>query len=144
MGASRRGQREPGKSDPIDALAVARAVVQDGVDRFPIAFLDEQALEIRLLHDHRERLIAERTRLQNTLRWHLVNLDPELEASVPPRSLDLHVWQRKVARRLARMEQTARATIARSQLKRIVELTREALTIEHDSNGSSPSTTHGY
>src|SRR5437588_10580155 len=27
MGASRKGEREPGKSDEIDALAVARAVV---------------------------------------------------------------------------------------------------------------------
>jgi hypothetical protein len=31
MGASRRGEREPGKSDEIDALAIARAVVQDGI-----------------------------------------------------------------------------------------------------------------
>ncbi len=30
MGASRRGEREPGKSDQIDALAIARAVVKDG------------------------------------------------------------------------------------------------------------------
>jgi hypothetical protein len=33
MGASRKGEREPGKSDQIDALAVARAVVKDGVER---------------------------------------------------------------------------------------------------------------
>lgn len=31
MGASRRGERERGKSDQIDAQAVARAVVNDGV-----------------------------------------------------------------------------------------------------------------
>src|SRR4051812_38290820 len=43
MGQSRRGQRQPGKSDQIDALAVARAVLRDGLDRFPTAFLDEQA-----------------------------------------------------------------------------------------------------
>src|ERR671916_2416446 len=35
MGASRRGEREPGKSDEIDALAVARAVVKDGPECFP-------------------------------------------------------------------------------------------------------------
>ena len=46
MGASRRGEREPGKSDQIDALAIARAVVKDGVERFPAAHLDERALEI--------------------------------------------------------------------------------------------------
>jgi len=49
MGASRKGEREPGKSDEIDALAVARAVVKDGVERFPAAYLNEQAMEIRLL-----------------------------------------------------------------------------------------------
>jgi len=37
MGASRRGERQPGKSDQIDALAIARAVVKDGVDEFPVA-----------------------------------------------------------------------------------------------------------
>src|SRR5437868_7727922 len=58
MGASRRGEREPGKSDQIDALAVARAVVKDGAERFPAAHLDEQAMEIRLLHDHREDLVG--------------------------------------------------------------------------------------
>jgi hypothetical protein len=46
MGATRRGEREPGKSDQIDALAVARAVVKDGVDRFPAAYLDERAMVI--------------------------------------------------------------------------------------------------
>ena len=55
MGASRKGEREPGKSDEIDALAVARAVVKDGVEQFPVAYLNEQAMEIRLLLDHRKR-----------------------------------------------------------------------------------------
>jgi transposase len=48
MGASRKGEREPGKSDEIDTLAVARAVVKDGVDQFPVACLDKGAMEIRL------------------------------------------------------------------------------------------------
>src|ERR671919_3208107 len=34
MGASRRGEREPGKSDELDALAVARAGVKEGGGRF--------------------------------------------------------------------------------------------------------------
>src|ERR687896_801722 len=88
MGESRRGERTPGKSDQIDALAVARAVLRHGVERFPAAFLDERAMQIRLLADHREDLVAERTRAQNRLRWHLVELCPELEASLPKRSLD--------------------------------------------------------
>src|SRR6059036_3873990 len=56
MGASRRGERQPGKSDQIDALAIAHAVVKDGVDEFPVAYLDEQAMEVRLLSDHRQDL----------------------------------------------------------------------------------------
>src|SRR5438552_16282829 len=40
MGQSRRGERQAGKSDEIDALAVARAVVKDGVERFPAAYLE--------------------------------------------------------------------------------------------------------
>ena len=79
MGASRKGEREPGKSDEIDALAVARAVVKDGVGQFPVAFLDKGAMEIRLLLDHRHDLVVERTRTINRLRWHLLELCPELE-----------------------------------------------------------------
>ena len=51
MGASRKGERERGKSDAIDALAVARAVVKDGVEAFPAAYLDRQAMGIRLISD---------------------------------------------------------------------------------------------
>jgi transposase len=88
MGQARRGERELGKSDQIDARAVARAVVREGVERFPAAFLHERALEIRLLADHRADLVVERTREINRLRWHLVNLCPDLEAKVPARGLD--------------------------------------------------------
>jgi hypothetical protein len=36
--------------------------------------LDEDALEIRLLHDHRTALVGERSRQINRLRWQLVAL----------------------------------------------------------------------
>lgn len=49
MGANTRGEREPGKSDQIDALSVVRAVVTDGIDRFPGVYSDERAMEIPLL-----------------------------------------------------------------------------------------------
>ena len=69
-------------------LAVARAVVKDGVDEFPVAFLDEQAMEIRLLLDHRSDLVAERTRTINRVRWHLLELCPEVEASLKRKALN--------------------------------------------------------
>jgi len=102
------------------------AVLRDGIERFPAAFLDEQAVEIRLLCDHREILVGERTRLINRLRWNLVILGPELEAKIPSRKLDYPGQLQRITRRLRTMPQTARVRIAREQVKRIGTLTREA------------------
>src|SRR3954469_1612757 len=132
MGQTRRGARRPGKSDEIDAIAVARAALQEGVDTLPIAFLDEPAFEIRLLCDHRADLVAERTRHQNRLRWHLVELDAELEAALPTRALDRECWLDRIARRLAAMTQTARVRVARDALRRIRELTRTERALERE------------
>jgi len=46
MGASRKAERERGKSDAIDALAVARAALRAGPKSRPAAHLDEEDLEI--------------------------------------------------------------------------------------------------
>jgi transposase len=132
MGQSRKGEREPGKSDPIDARAIGRAVLREGVDAFPQAVLDEQALEIRLLADHRRGLVAERTRHQNRLRWHLVELDDDLEATVPACGLDRRVWLDRIDRRLKRLPQNARTRVARDELRRIRELTRTITQLERD------------
>ena len=132
MGESRRGERRPGKSDAIDAAAVARAALQEGVDSLPAAVLDESSLEIRLLCDHRADLVAERTRQQNRLRWHLVELDPDLEATVPAGGLDRAVWQDRIARRLAARPQSARIRVARDELRRIRELTRAERALERE------------
>lgn len=132
MGASRRGERERGKSDEIDALAVARAVVKDGVERFPTAYLDERAMNIRLLFDHREDLIKERTRMQNRLRWHLLELCPEVEAQLSRGSLsDLHQLDR-LDRRLRRNASSARVRVAREEIQHIRALTRQADALERE------------
>lgn len=132
MGQTRRGERTSGKSDRIDALAVARAVVRDGVDRFPGAFLDEQALEIRLLSDHRDDLVAERTRMQNRLRWHLLDLCPELEAQISERSLGRAVVLTRVDRKLRTFKTNPRARVAREELAHIRVLTRQARALENE------------
>jgi transposase len=132
MGQIRRSERQPGKSDEIDAVAVARAAVREGVENLPAAFLDQQAFEIRLLHDHRQVLVAERTRHQNRLRWHLVELDPELEARLPARSLDREVCLDRIARRLVRLPQSSRVRVARDELRRIRELTRTERALERE------------
>jgi transposase len=131
-GLSRKGQRQPGKSDPIDALAVARTVIREGMERFAVAFLDEHAMEIRALHDHREQLIGERTRQINRLRFALVVLDPALEADLAPRTLHFAGAQARIRRRLAKLPQTAQARVARSELAHIVALTKEINALHAD------------
>jgi transposase len=122
MGASRRGERQPGKSDQIDSLAIARAVVKDGVDSFPVAYLNEQAMEIRLLCDHRNDLVVERTRVSNRLRWHLLALCPELERSLKRGSLNKASVLDRVDRRLRQLGASARIRVAREQISRIRSL----------------------
>jgi transposase len=90
----RRGGRTRGKSDTIDALAVARAALRE-------PFLDrprpEEAplRELKPLVDHRDDLVAERRRCQQRLRWHLHELNPthhdtraELAGAAGLRTLD--------------------------------------------------------
>ena len=130
MGASRRSVRDAGKSDAIDALAIARAVLAEGADRLPAATVDEQAHEIKLLLDHHDDLVGQRSDDQRRLRWHLHDLWPELE--LPAGCLDRERWLSKVSRRLSRAEQSTRVKIARelvvaikARTKRVRELERE-------------------
>jgi len=125
MGASRKGEREPGKSDEIDALAVARAVVGDGVEQFPVAYLDERAMEIRLISDHRGDLVADRTRTVNRLRWHLLELCPELERSIKRGALNQARVLDRVDRALRKLPAGARVRIAREQVLAIRGVTRQ-------------------
>lgn len=83
MAGARDSARTRGKSDSIDALAIARAALPE--PNLPVAEHDETSRELKLLVDHREDLVAERTRIQNRLRRHLHELDPELDP--PARTL---------------------------------------------------------
>jgi transposase len=130
MADARRSARERGKSDVIDAVAIARAAIREGLDTLPVARLAGRELDIRLLVDHRERLVAQRTALINDLRWHLHDLWPELE--IPARVLTAGCWQDRVAGRLVRADKTARVRIARDELRRIRELSRSIDTLQRD------------
>ncbi|MFP5073241.1 IS110 family transposase [Pseudonocardia nantongensis] len=83
MAGARHSARTRGKSDPIDALAIARAALRE--PDLAAAEHDQVSRDLKLLVDHREDLVAERTRNQNRVRWHLHELDPELD--IPARSL---------------------------------------------------------
>ena len=130
MGESRKGERTRGKSDPIDALAIARAALSEGPETLPGAHLDAEAMEIKLLTDHREQLVRSRTEEQCTLRWHLHQLWPELE--LPAGCLDRMVWLDKVARKLARADQDARVRVCRDLVRSIRERSKRAAELERE------------
>ena len=128
MAQTRASARTRGKSDAIDALAVARAALREPT--LPVAVLEGASREIRLLLDHREDLVAERTRMQQRLRWHLHELEPELE--IPAGALDRVSWLRWVTARLAACEQTVQTRICAELVDRITTLTRRERELERE------------
>lgn len=127
MAGARRGGRTRGKSDPIDAEAVARAALRE--PDLPEARLDGPEREVRLLVDHREDLVAERTRVQNRLQWHLHELFPGWE--LPTAALDRLKWLSRVEERLEGAEGIV-AEIATELVGRCRELTRAANRLERE------------
>jgi transposase len=74
MAQTRASARTRGKSDPIDALAVARAVLRE--PDLPVASHDDVSRELKLLVDRREDLVGQRTSTINRLLWRVHELDP--------------------------------------------------------------------
>ena len=121
--------RSRGKSDLIDALAVARAALREPDLDSPRP--QEAALrELKLLVDHRDDLVDERRRCQQRLRWHLHELDPALQ--VPLGALDRAVWLDRIDRQLARRTKTTQVRIARELLGRCRGLTRSISDLERE------------
>jgi transposase len=129
MAGERRGGRERGKSDPIDALAIARLALREE-GQLPAARLDEQVLEVRRLTDYRDGLVAERTRVVNRLRWMVHDLDPELAPA--PRSLGSGRARDGLEAGLRALPASAGQRIALSQLARITALSAEITQLEKD------------
>jgi transposase len=127
MAHARDAARTYGKSDPIDALAVARAALREPGP--PVARLDGSSRELRLLVDHREDLVRDRTGHINRLRWHLHELDPSWDPK--PRSLVRFKHLDTVAARLDELEGMV-VRIARDLVGLIRELTVKANALERE------------
>lgn len=127
MAGQRRSAREPGKSDPIDALAVARAALREA--DLPVAQLEGESRRLRLLVDHRADLVAERTRIQCRLRWHLHELFPGHE--IAPKALKRFHTLDEVGQLLTEIDGTV-AEIARELIVRTRELTVRVNELERE------------
>jgi transposase len=118
MAQTRASARTRGKSDPIDALAVARAFLREP-DR-PVASHDEVSRELKLLVDRREDLVVQRTSTINRLLWRVHELDP---ARAPkPGSLDRAKHRELLSQWLATQRGLV-AELARDELGDISRLT---------------------
>jgi transposase len=125
----RRAGRTRGKSDPIDALAIARAAIREPNLSRPRA--DERVYwEIKLLVDHREDLVDQRRRTQQRLRWHLHQLEPTYE--VPLRMLSRPSHLERVSRWLARREQELQVRLARELVSTIRTLNRAISALDQE------------
>lgn len=127
MARCRDSARTYGKSDPIDALAVARAALRE--PGLPSARLDGPERELRLLVDHRDDLVAERTRMMNRLRWHLHELDPDWDPA--PRALRSRTTITAITARLAGLDGLV-ARLAADLTARIAALTAEVNALEKE------------
>ena len=113
----RRRTGRPGKSDPTDALAIARVVARD--EHLPPALTGGANGDLKLLVDYRDQLISERTRVQNHLHADLLILVPGYRAKV--RRLTTR-GQRTRAARLLQAASGIRADLALQRLARLEQI----------------------
>lgn len=117
--------RRPGKSDPGDALAIARVTLRES--DLPPVRLEDRSTELGLLADARDDLVHAQTRARNRLHAHLVVLLPGYGRTVA---------QLVSGRQLVAIERAldgqagVRAELARALLAEIRDLGRRAAELE--------------
>ncbi len=119
MGQARRADRVRGKSDPIDAEAVARVALAH--PELPVATLAGIERDLGLLVAHRESLVNERTEKICKLRWLLHDIDPDLVPAL--RTLDRFKVLDRLTSDLGAMEQTTVVRICLDLVARCREIT---------------------
>ena len=112
--------RRAGKSDPGDALAIARVTLRE-IDLPPVRLLD-RTLELRLLVEAREDLVAEQTRVRNRLHADLRTLLPGYGTAAANLT---HARHQRTVGRLLRPLRGVQADLARQRLARLRRLDAE-------------------
>jgi transposase len=125
----RRAGRTRGKSDPIDALAIARAALREPSLSRPRPG-EQVNRDIKLLVDHRDDVVDQRRRAQQRLRWHLFQLDPTFV--VPLRMLARSSHLERVSRWLTRREQDVQVRLARELVSSCRSLNRAIVELDEE------------
>ena len=124
MAAVRKSARQRGKSDPIDAEAVARAVLRE--PDLPVASHDEVSRELKLLTDRRDVLVAQRTSTINRLHGKVHELDPERAPALRKLTLTTHQHALQV---WLDTQPGLLAEIARAELAEVIGLSAQITTL---------------
>ncbi|KUI16990.1 transposase [Mycobacterium sp. GA-1285] len=125
MARTRASARTVGKSDPIDALAIARAALRE--PNLPTAYTDQTSRNLKLLVDRREDLIHQRNATTCRLLWRLHELDPD--RIIEPKALSSRVNRDTTASWLTG-QQGLVAEIARDELADIDRQSEDARALE--------------
>lgn len=121
---SRPGQ---GKTDPIDAIAVARITAR-GQFLPPVRPMTGDPADLRVLAEYRDQLVHERTILANRVHVDLLWLRPGYQHQLPHLTNPAHLQAALV---LIAGDNSVRATVTRARLDRMVALTEQLRPLRH-------------
>lgn len=122
--------RRAGKSDPGDALAIARVTSREA--ELPPVRLPDASRELQLLVEAREDLVAEATRTRNRLHADLVVLVPGYSSAAANLVADKY---RTAVGKLLRRLPGVQAELARDRLARLDRLSGEVRALERRIEG---------
>ncbi len=132
----RRAQVGQGKTDPVDALAIARITARDATSNpagesklAPVRLTIGPAADLRALLDYRGDLLLERTALANRAHADLTGLSPGYQHQV--RTLTTRARVRQVLDLIADND-SVRANLTRRRLERIILIDAEAAQLKRD------------
>jgi transposase len=123
----RKRLRGQGKSDPRDALAIARITARE--QQLPPVRVDSLSRDLKLLCDYRAQLLAERIRTANRLHVDLVSLRPGYERQI--RTLSSVAQLERAERQLAG-DQSVQALLARRRIEKLYRLDAEINQADRD------------
>ena len=117
----RSGRPGAGKSDPVDAVAIARITAREA-DLTAVRVNVGHAADLRALADYRRQLTNERTALANRTHAELHGLRPGYHAQIPRLTAPTYI---AAALALIADDDSVRAALTRRRLARLSALTAE-------------------